>query len=342
MNPTKPDTPTPDSRWQRQALRRAWPWLRRALILGFFAFVLWLVLRHVRQIQWAQVWSAMRGYALPTLLLTALCSVVSHATYAFTDLFARRHFQLPIGWWRTVATSFVCYLFNLNFGSWVGSIGFRYRLYMRAGIGALDVARIIGLALVTNWSGYLLVAGLCFAMRAVELPAGWEIGTLGLQLVGIGMLLAALAYLAACGWATRREFRLGGTSIALPGLRMALGQFALSSVHWLAIGGVLWLPMREHVDFAAVFATLGLVAIAGSATHIPGSIGITEGVFFAVLGDRMPHETLLAALLLYRGVFYLAPLLVAGIVYAVIEATTRARPVPTGLPRASSSGANRY
>jgi uncharacterized membrane protein YbhN (UPF0104 family) len=72
-------------------------------------------------------------------------------------------------------------------------------------------------------------------------------------------------------------------------------------------------------------------AIAGVWSHIPGGLGIIEVVFVTLLGQRVDRSELLAALLVFRVLYYLAPFLVALAAYAYLEKT--ARNVWTGLPR---------
>jgi uncharacterized membrane protein YbhN (UPF0104 family) len=69
-----------------------------------------------------------------------------------------------------------------------------------------------------------------------------------------------------------------------------------------------------------VLATLLVAAIAGVLTHVPAGLGVLEAVFVALLSTRMPATELLAALLAYRGIYYLAPLAIAAVVYLVLEA----------------------
>jgi uncharacterized membrane protein YbhN (UPF0104 family) len=48
-------------------------------------------------------------------------------------------------------------------------------------------------------------------------------------------------------------------------------------------------------------------------------------VFVTLLGGLLPRGEVLAALLAYRATYYLAPLVVATVVYLLTEATTRRR-----------------
>ena len=53
------------------------------------------------------------------------------------------------------------------------------------------------------------------------------------------------------------------------------------------------------------------LAIAGVITHVPAGLGVLEAVFIALLSHQLGRNELLAALILYRFLYYLAPLLLA-------------------------------
>lgn len=100
--------------------------------------------------------------------------------------------------------AFVCYAFNLSFTTWVGGVALRYRLYGRLGLDTATITRILTLGLLTNWMGYLLLAGTVFALGLVKLPESWAVGSGGLRLIGMLMVAVAVAYLLACAFAKRR------------------------------------------------------------------------------------------------------------------------------------------
>jgi uncharacterized membrane protein YbhN (UPF0104 family) len=55
-------------------------------------------------------------------------------------------------------------------------------------------------------------------------------------------------------------------------------------------------------------------------THVPAGLGVLEFVFVALLSHVVPESRLIAALLGYRAIYYIAPLMVAAVLYLVMEA----------------------
>lgn len=307
------------------ALRRRawWPAARRTLGFAFLALVLYLLVTQARAIDWSEVLGAMRGYAPLTLALAAGLAACSHALYACFDLLSRRYAGHDLPARQVLGVTFVCYAFNLNLGSLVGAVALRYRLYSRLGLDTAVITRVLGFSLVTNWLGYLLLAGLAFALQPPALPAGWEIGSGGLRWLGAGLLALVSGYLALCAFARQRSLRWREHVFELPPLRLALAQLALSSVNWALMAGVVYLLLQQQIAYPTVLAVLLVGAVAGVITHVPAGLGVLEAVFVALLGAQLPQHQLLAALLAYRAIYYLAPLLLATALYFVMEARAK-------------------
>jgi hypothetical protein len=53
-----------------------------------------------------------------------------------------------------------------------------------------------------------------------------------------------------------------------------------------------------------------IAAIAGVMLHVPAGLGVTEAVFVAMLSHKVPEHQLIGALLAFRALFYLLPLVV--------------------------------
>ena len=89
-----------------------------------------------------------------------------------------------------MGVTFISYAFNLNLGALVGGIAFRYRLYSRLGLDSNTITRVLGFSMLTNWFGYLVVAGAAFCFWPMSLPPDWKIGDEGLRILGAVLLLA--------------------------------------------------------------------------------------------------------------------------------------------------------
>lgn len=296
-----------------------WPALSRSASAVFLALVLWLVLRYARTVKWGEVLAAIGDYPATTLMAAAALAIASHTLYATFDLLSRRYtgHQLPA--WRVLATAFTSYAFNLNFGSLVGGVALRARLYSRQGLSAARISRIVGFSMLTNWLGYLVLAGVCCLWQPIAAPEAWSLGAGALQVLGAALVAIAAGYVVLCFASPRRSVAVRGHHLHLPSGRAALLQLALSALNWGLIGATVYMLLPSQVDYAAALTALLAAAVAGVVTHVPGGLGVLEAVFLTLLSPPVAQSTLLAALLVYRALYYLVPLALAALLYLGFE-----------------------
>lgn len=321
------------------ASQRCWHLAKRGLTVLFFVAVLGLIANQAVKIDWGAVLGSIRAYAPRTLLIAAGFALASHAVYCTYDLIGRHQMRhgLPIA--RVAGVGLVSYAFNLNLGSLVGGVAFRYRLYSRLGLPTDVTTQVLVLSMLTNWLGYLFVGGLVFAFEPIALPPDWKIGSDGLRVLGVAMLLFVAGYLGACAGATRREWTLRGRVVRLPSGRIAALQLVVSSANWLIIAAILYTLLQRHIDYPTVLSVLLVAAVAGVITHVPAGLGVLEAVFVALLSHRVPQHELLAALLSYRAIYYLAPLTIASALFLFIDRTPARRSPPTADSESSDAPA---
>ena len=302
------------------ARRPWWPWVRRGLTLAFFVAVTVLLVRFGRDVEWDAVWKTVRANPPAALMLAAALAAVSHGLFASFDLIGRSVTGHGLSAPRVLAVAWVSYVFNLNLGALVGGAGFRFRLYSRLGLDNGVIAHIYGLSVITNWLGYLVLIGGTFLLAPIALPSGWDVGSPGLTIAGVVLPLVALAYLFACAFTPGRSWHWRGHSFTLPSGRVALMQLGLSLANWAVIATVVYILLGQQIAYPVVLEVLLVAAVAGAVTHVPAGLGVLEAVFVSMLGNAMPQVAILAALLTYRALVYLAPLLLALVAYAAMEA----------------------
>lgn len=305
------------------ARQRRWAVLRKVLTWAFFALVIGMVASQARSVEWGQVGQALRGYPAITLALAGALALLSYLLYSSFDLFGRAYtgHRLPVP--TVMGVGFISYAFNLNLGALVGGVAFRLRLYSRLGLEKGQIGQILGLSVLTNWLGYCALAGAVFSMGRIEVPPDWKISSGALQVLGVVLVMLVAGYLAACAWSRRRSWQVRGHELALPSLRVALLQLAASSANWLTITGIVYVLLQQQLAYPVVVAVLLVAAVAGVLTHVPAGLGVLEAVFIALLGGQVAQGPLVAALVAYRAIYYLAPLLIAAVMYARLEARAR-------------------
>jgi uncharacterized membrane protein YbhN (UPF0104 family) len=306
-------------------MRTLWGWTRKAFPWLLAVLVLALVARQARAVEWVEVWAAVQAIPARQLVLATSLAALSYTLYASFDLIGRHLTRARISAGRSLGTAAISYAFNLNFGSLVGGMAMRLRLYTRWGLSAPTVAKVIAYSMVTNWLGYSWVAGAVLLWAPPRLTESWVSSDLLLQTLGLAMILLTVVYVALCFFSRRRQLSWREHRLELASGPLALLQAALGGTSWLLIGAIVWSVFAGRIDYLDVLGALLLAAVAGVLTHVPAGLGVLEAVFAASLGDLLPVAEVLAVVLVYRAIYYLLPLCFALPAYGLSEAAARRR-----------------
>lgn len=246
----------------------------------------------------------------PTRL--ALCLAFAAASYlalTFYDLLALRIVGRPLPWRTAALASFTSYTLSHNLGlGWLTGGSARYRVYTAAGLDGPDVARVIAIASATFWMGVLLVAG--FALLLHQGPvaiAGLSLAHPLAQALGAVILALGTGFVLLCARGPRM-LRLFGWTLPLPSAPQALAQYGVAALDLAAASAALFVlvPGADPVLLPTFILAYALALVVALLSHVPGGVGVFEAVLIAALpGDK---TALLAALIVYRLLYYLLPL----------------------------------
>jgi uncharacterized membrane protein YbhN (UPF0104 family) len=309
------------SLWQRRG-----KWLLSAV---FLVAVVWIVVDRGSELDWNEIGESLKAYKVSVVASAFALAMIGYLACSAYDLLARRYVKHDIPAPTVVAIAFVSYAVNLNVGALLGGIGFRYRLYSRYGVGTAQTTQIIGLSVLTNWAGFILLAGLVLLIWPPALKASWHAGHATLQGAGVLLLGVVAAYLGFCAAFHGRKREIRGVEFQCPSLPYAGAQLALSSTNWLAASASVFLLLPDHLPFPAVMIAFMASGLGGLIVRLPAGIGVLEGTFIALLGGSVGHGRLLAALLAFRAVYYIAPLIAALVLHLALEMRAKQRRIAT-------------
>jgi uncharacterized membrane protein YbhN (UPF0104 family) len=296
----------------------------RILILAVFLGAAWLLYDRLREHTWQQVRAALLSIPTRNLLAAALLTVLNYAILVGYDWFAVRWVgekDLPM---RKIAlASFTGYAFSYNFGATLFGTSIRYRLYSAWGMSLrriLDLLVILGL---TFWFGVFTLAGVVFVSTPLPIPA--ELQHLNLPVdgtfwVGVLLLLLAVGYVAFAA-ILRKPIHLFGWQLPLPPFGLTLYQIAIACGDLLVAAAVLYvlLPPIEG-GYLRILGVFMLAFVVSVLTHVPGGYGVFEAISLRFL-PKEHSVAVVAALLVFRVVYYWVPLIIAGAMLGYHELT---------------------
>lgn len=268
------------------------------------------VLEHLRAIPGRNLWMAV------------LLAAASYWLLSFFDLLALRYAGRQVPYPTTLFTAFISYAFGHNIGLATLTGGaIRFRMYSTFGLSTLEVSTVAGFCTLTSAIGLCLLIGGGLLLEparmaeALRMPPPLALG------LGVVVVAFPLCY-AAWGLLARRPLTLRGWTVDPPGGRIVLPQLLLGAADVALAASVLWvlLPPSASLGIPAFAGIYALAMSAGLISHVPGGVGVFESVMLLAL-PQVPASQLLGALLAYRTIYYLCPLLVATLLFGYRELT---------------------
>lgn len=256
-------------------------------------------------------------------------TAISYCMLTLYDVLALRLIGKPMPYRTAALASLTSYAISHNFGFALLTGGSaRYRLYSAAGLEAGDVVRVIGAAGLAFWAGVIVTAAIAVLVHPAPMALGALTPSLPTQrFIGALVLVSAGAAIVALRGG-QRSFTLFGWSLPRPTPAQAVAQVGIAAVDLAAASAALFVlvPSASLPEFPLFFLAYALAIIAALISHIPGGIGVFEAVILASMPGVDP-PTLVAALIMYRIIYYLLPLAVAAILLVLHERRQRRQPL---------------
>ena len=280
--------------------------------VGLFALSLFVLAQVVANLNLNALRLAITSTRDTQIAGAAALAALSYLALTGYDALAVRHLRVRVPYRVTSFGSFTSYAisFTLGFPLITGGT-VRYWIYSRAGLSAGKVASLTVIAGFTFWFGMATVVAASLLFAADRLSQLDFLSANLHRIVGVVILVAITGYLAWVGRA-RRRVKLQGFRLELPGALPTLGQMTLGITDVCAAAGVLFvlLPAGHGLDFATFVGIYVFACMLGIASHAPGGIGVFEATMLRFIPGAS-EEKVLAALLLFRIVYYLIPFVLA-------------------------------
>jgi glycosyltransferase 2 family protein len=297
---------------------RNWKYLIAAAAIGLAAFLLY---RTLSRYSLDELIAAVTAVPVPRLLGAAGFAAASYVSLTFFDYLALHYVGRPLPYPKAALASFTALSLGHNIGLAALSSGaVRYRFYSRWGLNAGDVAKVIVFCGVTVGLGLLTLGGAALLLRsglAVEITGLTRPVIIAL---GLGCLAVPAIYLI-LSLIVRRPLRIRRWSLEIPPFRLAVGQVLIGSINFAFVAACLHQALAAVADVAYLgVASVYVIANATAlVSHVPGGLGVIESVVMYLL----PQSDLIGPLLVFRFVYFLVPLGLGSILFAVTELVLR-------------------
>jgi phosphatidylglycerol lysyltransferase len=289
--------------------------LRQALpaLVGLILFLVALVVlrAELQAVRWPEITRDILGTPPSRLVLAVLLTALNYLVLTGYDLIAFRYIGKALPRGRIVVAAFLAYAVANNVGvAMLSGASVRYRFYSRWGVTAEQLSRIVFSYSVTFWLGLFALGGIAFVVSPLAGDPALP-GRGALVVAGCLLMVTVVGYLAAT--AVRTEpLRVRRFVLPLPGPGIAVQQLLVSSADWALAGAVLYVLLPPgHLSFFAFLGAFLIAILLGMVSHVPGGVGVFEGLMVLLLRNSISSGELLPALVVFRVVYYLLPFAVA-------------------------------
>lgn len=293
--------------------------LMAAIVIGLVGI---LGYRIINEYRWADIMQAVAAVPAGLIARSAAFAAASYFCLTFFDWIALRCVEYPLPWRRAALASFT----SLSIGHNVGFAGLssgavRYRFYARWGLSFEQVAKLVIFCGITVAMGLTTVAGCSLLLNPRLVSSFAGLSESAVRAIGALTLVVPAAYVAATRF--RKSVSLFGWTIQLPSTGLAAAQVGIGGLNYLCVAASLHQLLGSSgeigyfdVASAYVLANTGVIA-----SHVPGGIGVLESIVLTLL----PGASVVAALLMFRVVYYLAPLAIGLALLALSEVILKSR-----------------
>lgn len=308
--------------WARLRLaRRMLPVDSYAPIIGgvIFVAVAWVMVHELRDLPLAEVAAYLSGLPLPHIGIALALTVLNFIVLSGYDTLAMRYVNVDLSYHRVAFSAFIGYAFSQAIGNpLITGGGVRYRLYSSWGLTTEQIAKTVLFAGVSFWMGCFALGSFLFLGQPVSLQ------TLDLPIqptwIGIACLIPTAGYVGVTAIRDRPLF-IRGFSLSMPAQWMVPAQIGIAVADLFVAASVLYvlLPSGADISYLYLLGVFQIALIAGVMSHVPGGLGVFDGILLMMLGPFLSTSVVVGAILAFRVIFHILPLTLAAIAYLCFE-----------------------
>jgi phosphatidylglycerol lysyltransferase len=289
--------------------------------LLLFAFALWVLHHELRAYRYEEIAARLREIPAGRLLLALGLTIAGYLVLTWNDTLAFRYIRSPIAFRKIGPASFISYAFSNNIGlSLITGSTVRYRLYSVWGLSAVNITKVIAFCTLTFWLGLFTMGGLAFLLEPMSIPSSLHFSLITARPFGIFLLMVVAAYLLST-FLLKKPLKVREWEFSLPSPGLSIAQIGIASLDWALAGAVLYvlLPSTGEVSYFSFLGIFLLAQIAGLISQVPGGLGVFETIILVLLPHDLPASAIAGSLLVYRGIYYLIPLILAAVLLGAHE-----------------------
>lgn len=296
----------------------------------FFVVAVGMLWWQLRNYSMSEIAGALMDIPVNNLIYACIACLAGYMSLAIYDYLALRYVAQShkVSWWKWMLAGVLGFSISNNAGHAVISGGaIRYRLYTRWRIRAGDILKMLTFSGFTYFLGCASIAMAGYFLVPHELFQQTAAASIGIHALFIFCCAALGAYFTMTVLFRNKKIHIGELEFKIPSTGVAFTQMLLGALDSVLAGLVLYFLLEPFIQIPfTVFIGIFVIAqTAGVFSQVPGGIGVFESVFLLALPGDENRATLFGALLAFRIIYYVLPLLGAGSLFFIYENWLRLR-----------------
>ena len=284
--------------------------------LFFFGLAAYMLYMQLSKYQWIDIKDALLSIPRRNLVWACIASFFGYVALSSYDYLALKYIGRKLSPLKWIFVGFIGFSVSNNAGHAIVSGGaIRYRLYTRWRFHASEIVRMVTFSGFT----YLVACFFLIIMGYILTPnhafGEGSVSKLTTTIVPAVSAAGLLLYF----WASlfyKKPIIIKDVEFDIPSFKMALAQVFIGGADILMASLVLYFSLIPFVDIPFdVFIGVFIIAqVLGVFSQVPGGLGVFEGLFMFIIPGNNNAALLFGALIAYRIIYYLLPLIVSAIV----------------------------
>ncbi|MCL2538148.1 MAG: lysylphosphatidylglycerol synthase domain-containing protein [Alphaproteobacteria bacterium] len=296
----------------------------------FFALAVGMLYWQLRKYSFTDIVQALLDIPFRNLVYASFACLAGYITLSVYDYLALRYVGQAnkVSWWKWMLAGMLGFAISNNAGHAVLSGGtIRYRLYTRWRIRAADIVKMVTFSGFTYFLGAVAIVVGGYFMVPHSLFQDSIAGSVGLHILFLFCAASLGAYFAMTFLFKGKRIHISELDFKIPKPRTALYQMLVGIADSVFAALVLYFCIRSFVDvpFTTFIGIFVIAQTAGVFSQVPGGIGVFETVIMMALPGVKSQASVFGALLAFRVIYYVIPLIGMGGLFVLYEHTLRTR-----------------
>ncbi len=294
------------SRWEKTKT-----WAGPIFVLIMLIAALWFLHLELKKYSLQEFREGLLAIPGWKLLLAILLTLLNYAILVCYDWLGIWYIRHPMKFGRVALASFLGYSVGNNFGLLFGGSTIRYRLYSTWGLSAAEIVKLLFILAITFWIGLFALSGIVFLIAPLDIPEAIKLPMKTTRPLGIILTTLAAGYLLVSFFG--KSIRIGSKEFRPPPFGLSIAQYIVAAIDLLVAAAIVYVLLPESIEisyfkFVGVFL---LAQVAVFVTQVPGGLGVLELCLITLLAPTAAAKPeLFAALMAYRLIFYLTPMVI--------------------------------